>query len=138
MISFRLETISTAEKGKVLLEAEAVAESIRIKGDAKAYAISAKATAEAEQMAKKADAWNEYHQAAMVDMVLRTLPKIVAEVSAPLTSAKKITMVSSGKGDMGAAKIAKEVFDVVGRLPMVVESLTGVDISKTMRSTKGK
>ena len=33
--------------------------------------------AEAEQMRKKAEAWKEYQDAAMVDMVLETLPKVI-------------------------------------------------------------
>ena len=32
-----------------------------------------KAKAEAEQMAKKADAWNEYKEAALVDMMLKVM-----------------------------------------------------------------
>ena len=49
-----------------------------------------KAKAEAEQMRKKAEAWKLYKDAAMVDMVLETLPKIAAEVAAPLCEAKKV------------------------------------------------
>ena len=52
-----------------------------MKGEAEAYAIEAKAKAEAEQMAKKADAWKEYREAAMVDMVLETMPKVSLEIS---------------------------------------------------------
>ena len=48
-----------------------------MKGEAEAFAIEAKAKAEAEQMAKKADAWKDYQEAAMVDMVLETLPKVL-------------------------------------------------------------
>ena len=33
--------------------------------------------AEAEQMAKKADAWKEYREAAMLEMMLTTLPKVL-------------------------------------------------------------
>ena len=47
-----------------------------MKGEAEAYAIEAKAKAEAEQMAKKAEAWKDYQDAAMVDMVLEMLPKV--------------------------------------------------------------
>lgn len=43
---------------------------------AEAYAIKAKAAADAEQMSKKAEAWKEYGSAAMVDMMLDTLPKV--------------------------------------------------------------
>ena len=56
---------------KTVLEAEAEAEAIALRGDAKAFAVEAKAKAEAEQMAKKADAWNEYGKAALMDMMLK-------------------------------------------------------------------
>lgn len=49
---------------------------IRVRGEAEAFSISAKAKAEAEQMSKKAEAWREYREAAMVDMLLETLPKV--------------------------------------------------------------
>ena len=32
-------------------------------------------------MAKKADAWKEYKEAAMVDMMLQTLPKVKGQFS---------------------------------------------------------
>ena len=62
---------------RLIIEAEAEAEAIALKGDAEAFAIEAKAKAEAEQMAKKADAWKEYKEAAMIDMMLQTLPKVI-------------------------------------------------------------
>ena len=61
---------------RLIIEAEAEAEAIALKGEAEAFAIEAKAKAEAEQMAKKADAWKEYKEAAMIDMMLQTLPKV--------------------------------------------------------------
>jgi flotillin len=73
---FRLEKLAEANRNRVILEAEADAESLRVRGEAEAYAIEAKARAEAEQMAKKADAWKDYKEAAMVDMLLDTLPKV--------------------------------------------------------------
>jgi len=59
-----------------VLEAQAEAESVKMKGEAEAYAIEAKARAEAEQMAKKADAWKEYQDAAVVDMILEVMPQV--------------------------------------------------------------
>jgi len=130
---YRLETIAAAERNKITLEAEAEAESIRMRGEAQAFAVEAKAAAEAEQMIKKADAWKDYQEAAMVDMVLQTLPKVAAEIAAPLTRANKVTMVSSGDGDVGAAKLTGEVIDVIGKLPDMIRSLTGVDISTAIK-----
>lgn len=130
---YKTETLAEANKNRVILEAEAEAEAIRVKGEAEAFAIEAKAKAEAEQMAKKADAWKEYREAAVVDMVLETMPKIAAEVAAPLSQCKKIVMVSNGQSDVGASKITAEILDIVSNLPKSVEALTGIDISKSMR-----
>ena len=63
-------------RNRLVIEAEAEAEAIALKGEAEAYAIECKAKAEAEQMAKKADAWKEYKEAAMIDMMLQTMPKV--------------------------------------------------------------
>lgn len=39
-------------------------------------------------------------------------------------------MVSTGTGDVGAAKLTGEILDIVNRVPMLVKNMTGVDISK--------
>merc|ERR1711874_672586 len=108
--------------------AEANAEAKAVKGEAEAYAIEIKAKAEAEQMAKKADAWKEYQEAALVDMMLQVLPKIAAEVSAPIAQTNKITLVSDGTGPVGAANVTREVLEVMESLPQTVQKMTGVDI----------
>lgn len=56
--------------------------------------------------------------------------QIAAEVAAPLSQTKKVTMVSTGKGEVGAAKLTGEVLDVVEKMPLLVQNMTGVDISK--------
>jgi len=126
---FRLEKIAEAEKQKTVLEAEAEAEAKALKGEAEAYAIEVKAKAEAEQMAKKADAWKEYKEAALVDMMLKVLPQVAAEVSAPISETKKITMVSTGDGPVGASKLTGEVLEIMQSLPSTVKAMTGVDIT---------
>lgn len=154
-----MEKIAEAHKIRTVLEAEGQAEAIRTRGQAEAFAASAKAKAEAEQAAKKAEAWNEYKDAAMLEMFLETLPKVLssyvslsnillfiifiywniflclqiaAEVAAPLSQARKVTMVSCGSGEVGAAKLTGEVLNIVQRMPEVVRNLTGVDISKVI------
>ena len=52
----------------------------RFSGEAEAFAVEAKAKAEAEQMTKKADAWKEYKEAAIVDMMLQVSLSPVAHV----------------------------------------------------------
>lgn len=132
---YRMETLAAATKNKLILEAEARAEAIRAKGDAEAFAINAKAQADADAMAKKAAAWKEYKNAAVVDMVLRTLPKVAAEVAAPLNSASKITMIAGPDGEIGASKLTGEVLDIMARVPETIKRMTGVDLGETIKSS---
>lgn len=73
---FRLEKLAEANKNRLIMESEAEAESEILRGEAEAFAIEARAKAEAEKMAKKADAWKEYKEAAMLDMMLESMPKV--------------------------------------------------------------
>uniref|UniRef100_A0A8C8S5S8 Flotillin n=1 Tax=Pelusios castaneus TaxID=367368 RepID=A0A8C8S5S8_9SAUR len=127
---YRLEKLAEAQRCQLIMQAEAEAETLRVKGEAEAFAIEAKARADAEQMAKKAEAFRQYQDAAMVDMLLEKLPQVAEEISKPLTSVKKITMVSSGNGDVGAAKLTGEVLEIMSKLPDTVEKLTGISISQ--------
>ncbi|XP_023237207.1 flotillin-1-like isoform X2 [Centruroides sculpturatus] len=130
---YRLEKLAEANRNRVIMEAEAEAEAIRLKGEAEAYAVEAKAKAEAEQMAKKADAFREYKDAAMIDMMLETLPKLTAEVAAPLSQCKRIVMISSGKSEIGASKLTGEILDIVTKVPHVVTQLTGVNVTNSLK-----
>lgn len=134
---YRLEKIAEANRNRIILEAEATSESKKLKGEAEAFAIEVKAKADAEQMRRKAIAWQSYEDAAKTDMILEALPKVAAEVAAPLAQCRKITMVSSGKGEIGAAKLTGEVLQIIEKLPHVIEGLTGVNlISQTMASSR--
>uniref|UniRef100_A0A8C4DLP1 Flotillin n=1 Tax=Dicentrarchus labrax TaxID=13489 RepID=A0A8C4DLP1_DICLA len=127
---YRLERLAEASRLQLIMEAEAEAESIRMKGEAEAFALEAKGRAEAEQMAKKAEAFKQYKDGAMVDMLLEKLPLMAEEISKPLSAANKVTMISSGGSEVGAAKLAGEVLEIMTRLPSAVEKLTGINISQ--------
>uniref|UniRef100_A0A2K6V3Z8 Flotillin n=1 Tax=Saimiri boliviensis boliviensis TaxID=39432 RepID=A0A2K6V3Z8_SAIBB len=114
---YKLERLDEAEKSQLIMQAEAEAESVQMRGEAEAFTIGARARAEAEQMAKKAETFQLYQEAAQLDMLLEKLPQVAEEISGPLTSANKITLVSSGSGTMGAAKVTGEVLDILSHLP---------------------
>ncbi|XP_063711224.1 flotillin-1-like [Symsagittifera roscoffensis] len=136
---YKKEQLAKGQAMKIVNEAEAEALAIKLKGDAEAAAINAKAKAEAEQMALKAKAWQQYQDAALVDMVLQVLPQMVAEVAAPLTEGTKgIKLVATGSdAQIGAAKLTGEVLDIVERLPQVINNMTGVDLSKALGGKSG-
>lgn len=57
-------------------------------------------------------------------------------MAAPLSQAKKITMVSSGTGDIGAAKLTGEVLSIVNKVPELVKNITGVDIARVRSNSE--
>lgn len=127
---YRLEKLAEAMRLQLIMEAEAEAEAIRIKGEAEAFAVEAKGRAEAEQMGKKAEAFQQYQEGAMVDMLLEKIPLMAEEITKPLSKTQKLTMVSSGGSEVGAAKLTAEVLEIMTRLPETVERLTGISISQ--------
>jgi flotillin len=58
------------------MNAEADSERIRLIGASEASAIEAVGKAEAERMKLKASAYKQYGEAAMLSLVLETLPKV--------------------------------------------------------------
>ena len=66
---------------QVLENARADAEKIKMTGAAEAYAIEAVGKADAERMRLRAAAYKQYGEAAVLSLVLETLPKLAAEVS---------------------------------------------------------
>lgn len=106
-----------------MLAASADAERIRLIGGAEASSIEAVGKAEAERMRLKAAAYKQYGEAAMLSLVLETLPKVAAEVSAPLAKTEEIVL-------LGDDRTTSEVSRLMSNLPPAVQALTGVDLTK--------
>lgn len=73
---YRLERLAEANKKKIQLEAEAEARAIALRGEAEAKAIECKTKAESYVLAQKADAYKNYENAAKIEMILNTLPRV--------------------------------------------------------------
>ena len=87
-------------------------------------------------MQKKAEAFKDYKEAALLDMMMKVMPSVAAEISGPVSQVKKITMVSTGDGPVGPSRITGEVMDIMSSLPDTVRSMTGVDITRKMVSSR--
>lgn len=127
----RLEAEADAYKKE--LDAKGKAAGIRLYGISEAEAISAKGKAEAESMHLKADAWREYSDAALAEMVIRSLPELARAVSEPLSKVDKIIMVGDSHG---VPKLTGQVASVLAQLPPVVESLTGLKLQDLIQRAK--
>jgi flotillin len=120
--------------------AEAQREELAAAGAGEADALRLKGLAEAEAMAAKAKSWGDYNEAAITDRVLEILPALAAAVSAPLAQTDKIVMIGGSNGEgPGAARITRDVTQVMSELPHVLEALTGLkleDIAKRVPGVK--
>ncbi len=98
--------------------------------------IQAQGFAEAEAMKKKAEAWLQYNQAAIIQQLIESLPKIAAAIAEPLAKTERIVVISSGGGDgsgAGASKVSQDVANIVAQVPATVEALTGIDLVQTLK-----
>ncbi|MCL1862171.1 MAG: flotillin family protein, partial [Defluviitaleaceae bacterium] len=120
----------------IKLDGQARAEAIRLQGQAEAEAIQAKGLAEAEAMMKKAEAFKQYNDAAVIQMLIERLPEIAKNVADPLSKTEKIVVVDNGGGGTksGASKVAGYVTDIIAQLPQTVEALTGVDLIDVLKT----
>lgn len=116
------EAQAESEKAQGLAQAQ-----IRqAQGLAAAEATKAQGLAEALAMEKKAEAWKNYSEAAVLQMLAPILPEIARAIAQPLQNVDKITLVNTGgSADVGLSRITNEITKVMAQVPPVVESLTG-------------
>lgn len=122
---------------KALAEAEAIkavgmakAEARRAEGMAEVEIIRETGKAEADAMFKKAEAFKQYNEAAVTQMIIEKLPEIARAVAEPLSKTEKIVIVDSGNGqNKGAAKVTDYVTNIMASLPETVKTLTGVNLT---------
>lgn len=108
----------------IRLKAEAEAEAIKLKGNAEAEVIQSKGKAEAEAMQIKAEAYKQYGEAAMLDIIAQKLPSIADSVAKPLAAIDKVTVV--GNGD-NISSMSKAVLDGTTNVMEIIKSTTGLD-----------
>lgn len=111
----------------------ALADAVRLEGEADAAAIGAKGAAEAEAMRKKADAFAQYGDAAVLQMLVEVLPAVVAKASEPLGAIDKMTVISTD----GASSLSRTVADNVAQGVELLSSTTGVDVAGLLKGITG-
>ena len=103
---------------------EAVAAAVETEGRAEAAAILAKGQAEAEAMDRKAEAFRNYGDAAVLDLVVGVMPDLVKAASEPLSAVDRMTVISAD----GASSLARNVASNVEQGLQIGSDLTGVDL----------
>jgi flotillin len=122
------------EAYKKELDGKGQAALIAARGEAEAQTIKSRGQAEAEALKAKADSYRRYNQAALAEMIVKVLPEIARAVSEPLSKVEKIVMVSGDGADGGISRLTGQVAQAVAQVPTVVESLTGLNMSRLLES----
>lgn len=102
-------------------EAERAAEAIRQKG-----------LAEAEAMKQKAEAYKQYNDAAVAEMMIKVLPDIAKSVAQPLSAIDKVSIIGGDAG--GVSGISGNVPVLMAQTIEAMKEATGIDMKEIVRA----
>ncbi|MDQ0228025.1 flotillin family protein [Metabacillus niabensis] len=137
---YRIEAMAKAEAEKVRIDGLAKAEAERAKGETEAEVIRLKGLAEAEAKRKIAEAFEQYGQAAILDMVVKMLPEYAKQVASPLANIDKLTVVDTGgNGENGGAnKVTGYATNLMSSLQESLKASSGIDVKQLLENFSGK
>src|SRR5206468_2266685 len=121
----RIEKIGRAEAAKVLAV-----------GEAEAEVVKKKLLAEAEGLQKKAEAWKQFNEAAVINMVVDKMPELAQAFATQLAGIDKINIIEMGNGSGSSGGIGKVMGTVGGGMTAMLEMLKnqfGIDVSRLMQ-----
>ncbi len=138
---YAVEQAAEADKIRLIREAEAHAEQKRVEGLALAEAEKAKGMAEAEVTRLKleaeaegkrklAEAYEKFGQAAVLELVLKTMPELAGKIAEPIKSIDKVTVIDNGNGQGdGINRLSNNVTRLMTQLPEMLKDTTGLDLN---------
>lgn len=137
---YRIESQAKAEAEKVRVDGLAKAEAEKAKGETEAEIIRLKGLAEAEAKRKIAEAYAQYGQAAILDMVLDMLPEYAKQVASPLANIDKITVVDTGSdgSNGGANKVTSYATNLMSTMQESLKASAGIDVKELLENLSGK
>lgn len=133
-----VETEGLARAKAVEAEGLSRAKTIEAQGLAEAVVIREKAMAEAEAMQKKAEAYKQYGEAAVTEMIINKLPEITANIAKaiaePMGRIGQITVIDSGNGEnSGANRVSNYAANIMTQLPQMIKATTGIDVLSLLK-----
>jgi flotillin len=137
---YRIEALARAEAERIRMDGLAKAEAQRAQGETEAEVIRLKGIAEAVAKEKIAEAFEQYGQAAILDMIVKMLPEYAKQVAAPLSNIDKITVVDTGgSGEKsGANKVTSYATNLMSSLQESLKASSGIDIKELIENYSGK
>ncbi|WP_067727712.1 flotillin family protein [Oceanobacillus damuensis] len=137
---YRIEAEARAEAEQVRAAGLAQADSTRAQGESEAEIIRLKGLAEAEAKEKIAEAFDQFGEAAVLDMVMKMLPEYAKEVASPLANIDKITVVDTGGSgsEGGANKVTGYATNLMSTLQESLKASSGIDVKELLENVTGK
>ncbi|MEH7075834.1 flotillin family protein [Neobacillus drentensis] len=137
---YRIEAMAKAEAERIRLDGLAKAEAQKAQGSTEAEIIRLKGLAEAEAKEKIAEAFEQFGQAAILDMIIKMLPEYAKQVASPLANIDKITVVDTGgSGESGGAnKITSYATNLMASLQESLKASSGIDVKELIENYSGK
>ncbi|QTE30874.1 flotillin family protein [Pengzhenrongella sicca] len=136
----RLTSLADAERVRISSEAEAAsvrvgadaelarrsaqASATQLEGEAEAAAVQALGHAQAQARKESAAAFEQYGEAARLQLVVEVLPEMAKALAAPLGSIKDLTVISND----GAGALSRSVANNLQETLETVRRTTGVDV----------
>ena len=122
----KIERIGKAEAAKVLAV-----------GEAEAEVIKKKLLAEAEGLQRKAEAWKNFNEAAVINLVVDKMPELAQAFATQLAGIDKINIIEMGNGSGGAGGVGKVMSTVGGGMTAMLGMLKdqfGIDVARLMQA----
>ncbi len=122
----KIEKIGLAEAAKVLAV-----------GEAEAEVVKKKLLAEAEGLQRKAEAWKQFNDAAVLNMIVDKLPELAQAFATQLAGIDKINIIEMGNGSGGGGGIGKVMGTVGGGMTAILAMLKdqfGIDVNRLVQA----
>ena len=113
-------------------EAERAAEAAKFAKQQEAEGIALVGRAEAEAMKQKAEAYKQYNDAAVAEMMIKVLPDIAKSVAQPLSAIDKVSIIGGDAG--GVSGISGNVPVLMAQTIEAMKEATGIDMKEIVRA----
>jgi flotillin len=132
-----LEYQGAGEASKITQIGKAEAAKVLAIGEAEAEVIKKKLLAEAEGLQKKAEAWKNFNEAAVINLVVDKMPELAQAFATQLAGIDKINIIEMGNASNGSGGIGKVMGTVGGGMTAMLAMLKdqfGVDLARLMQA----
>jgi flotillin len=131
-----LEYEGAGEAAKITAIGRAEAAKVLAVGEAEASVIKLKLLAEAEGLQKKAEAWKNFNDAAVINMVVDKMPELAQAFATQLAGIDKINIIEMGNGAGGSNGGVNKVMSTVGggmtAMLSMLKDQFGIDVARMM------